>query len=511
MKHTIRRNAFFAVLGRGWSLALGLISTPYIIGQEGEQAFGAWVLLEAIVAYFSLAEMGVGTSFNKHIAEYHVKEEHEQLSCVVSAGFFFYLAFSALLALLGLLLKDWLLGHFDFAAVSAAEVAFVYFALIAVMCLRLAASPFRSVITGLLRYDILNVSLSCTQTLSFCGLLFLLYSGFGLPGLAFNALVYALFDLSIIVLIAFRLAPQLRLSVSRQTFQMFQRLFKYGLSIQVVAIAEVINAQIDKVFLGIFRSTALVGMYEVGGKIANTTNSLVAIVLPILVPTTSQLQAAGRDEEIRQLYLRGTSIVALLIMPVSCIVVLHAEHLIRLWLGKEGFEAAAVAARFLVVGFAVYLVLGVGRLMSRGIGIPRYEMESGILISVINLVLSFFMIRQWGLSGAVVSSLIALIIGSGYFMIRFNRQLQVADGRVLKLVLLPTLLAAVAGAPSVWLSSPAGWALLSGASIRLQSFVHLTVVSAVTIAIYLFLLFFFGLTREYDELRAVLGRRPKKG
>jgi len=510
MKHTIRRNAFFAILGRGWSLALGLIATPYIISQVGVQAFGAWVLLEAIVAYFSLAEMGIGTSFNKHIAEYHIKEEHEQLSSVVSAGFFFYLALSALLTLLALLFKNQLLGYFDFAAVSANEVALVYFALIAVMCLRLIASPFKGVITGLLRYDLFNKLLSITQTLSFCGVLLWLHFGFGLPGLAFNAFAYALLDLIVIMVVAFRLAPQLHINANLYTYNMFRRLFKYGLSIQVVAIAEVINEQIDKVLLGIFRSTAMVGMYEVGAKIANTTNSLAAIVLPILTPTTSQLQAAGQDEEIKQLYLRGTSLIALLIIPVSCIVVLHAEQLIRLWLGQEGFEAAAVAARFLVMGFALYLIMGVGRLMSRGIGIPRHEMKSGILISSSNLLLSFFMVRQWGIPGAVIASFVALVIGSGYFMIKFNQQLQVANRQVLKLILLPVLLAAAAGLPLVWLPSPADWELLRGSSIRLQAFVHLTTVTSITFVIYFFLIFFSGLTHEYEDLRALLIQTLKK-
>jgi len=510
MKHTIRRNAFFAILGRGWSLALGLIATPYIISQVGVQAFGAWVLLEAIVAYFSLAEMGIGTSFNKHIAEYHIKEEHEQLSNVVSAGFFFYLALGALLTLLALLFKNQLLGCFDFAAVSANEVALVYFALIAVMCLRLIASPFKGVITGLLRYDLFNKLLSITQTLSFCGVLLWLHFGFGLPGLAFNAFAYALLDLIVIMVVAFRLAPQLRLGASRHTYNMFRLLFKYGLSIQVVAIAEVVNEQIDKILLGIFRNTAMVGMYEVGAKIANTTNSLAAIVLPILTPTTSQLQAAGRDEEIKQLYLRGTSLIALLIVPVSCIVVLHAEQLIHLWLGKEGFEAAAVAARFLVMGFALYLIMGVGRLMSRGIGIPRHEMKSGILISSSNLLLSFFMVRQWGIPGAVIASFVALVIGSGYFMIKFNQQLQVANRQVLKLILLPVLLAAAAGLPLVWLPSPADWELLRGSSIRLQAFVHLTTVTSITFVIYFFLIFFSGLTHEYEDLRALLIQTLKK-
>ncbi|HCC54935.1 MAG TPA: hypothetical protein DEQ20_08450, partial [Desulfobulbaceae bacterium] len=174
------------------------------------------------------------------------------------------------------------------------------------------------------------------------------------------------------------------------------------------------------------------------------------------------------------------------------------------------FEAAAVAARFLVMGFALYLIMGVGRLMSRGIGIPHHEMRSGILISASNLLLSFFMVRQWGIPGAVIASFIALVIGSGYFMIKFNRQLQVTNRQVLRLILLPVLLAAASGLPSLWLPSPTDWELLSGAGIRLQAFVYLTAATLITFVIYLFLIFFSGITHEYDDLRMMLSNALNK-
>lgn len=507
----LRRNAVFAVLGRGWSIVLGLVSTPYIISQVGINAYGVWVLLESIIAYFSLSEMGVGSSFNKYIAEYHVKADDEKMSAVISAGFFFYLSLAFLLFSLSWAIKTPLLDRFDFSAVTPGEVDVVYAALVAVLCLRMLSSPFRSVIAGMLRYDIINTAFSLTQTLSLCGILLALHLGYGIPGLAVNAFCYALLDLSVAVVIAFRLESNLRLRANRQTVEMFRRLFRYGLSIQVVAVGEVINEQIDKILLGIFRNVALVGMYEIGAKIANMANSLVAIVLNILVPTTSQLQAAGRSDEIRRLYLRGTGLVALLIIPVTTIVAMHAEQMVSLWLGKNGFMEAAVAARFLIMGLASYLIVGVGRLMSRGLGIPEYEMKSGLLISAVNLVLSLMLVKHWGLYGAVVASMAALFLGSGFFMFRFNGQLQVPSWKVWRLIAWPLMFAVLAGLPSLWLPPPAEWSLLAGLGIRLQAFVYLATTTVMTAALYISMFILSGRAHEYDDLRVLLNRISGKG
>ncbi|MBI5327790.1 MAG: oligosaccharide flippase family protein [Deltaproteobacteria bacterium] len=509
MKHLFLRNAVFSILGRGWSVILGLIATPYIISTVGINGFGAWALTESIIAYFSLSDMGIGTSFTKHIAEYHAKKEYNNLSRVVSAGLLFYLILSILIFLLSLIFKNWILVRFDFSAVSMGDVSFIYLSMVAVMCIRMSSMPFWSVISGILRYDILNKTKMFSQAISFAGIFFFLYFGYGLKGLAVNAVIYAVIDIILSVIFAFLLLPQLKVSAGDNLKDTFSQLLKYGFTIQIVSIAEVINEQIDKIFLGVFRSIFFVGMYEIGAKIANVANSLAAVVLPILVPATSQLSAVGQDGEIRQLYIRGTRLIALVVAPVTTIVVFHAESLVRLWLGKQGFEPAAAAARFLTTGFAVYLIAGVGRLMSRGIGIPKYEMQSGILISIINVILSYFMIREWGLHGAVIASFISLTIGSTFFAARFNKQINVPNTRILKLFLLPALFSVISVLPTIWLPVPLDVEILRGMSIRMQSFIYLSAVTIITASAYLFFIFLSGFTEEYSELRILFWKKDK--
>jgi Na+-driven multidrug efflux pump len=198
-----------------------------------------------------------------------------------------------------------------------------------------------------------------------------------------------------------------------------------------------------------------------------------------------------------------------MIAPITTIVVFHAEPLVRLWMGKEGFEPAATAARFLIAGFAIYLIGGVGRLMSRGIGIPMYEMQGGILISIINVILSYFMVRQWGLHGAVISSLISLAIGSIFFVVKFNKQLNVPNTRILKLFLLPALFSVASVLPTIWLPVPLEIETLKSMPLRMQSFIYLSAVTIITAAVYLFFIFLSGFTEEYSELRTLFRKKDK--
>ena len=324
MKKIFFEGAAYSIVARAWGLILGLIATPYIISKVGINGFGVWALMESIIAYFSLSDMGIGASFTKHTAEYHAKKEYNNLSRVVSAGLLFYLILGVFIFSLSLILKDWILTRFDFSIVSMGDVSFIYLSLVAVMCIRLTSMPFWSVINGLLRYDILNKTKMFSQSLNYTGIYLFLYFGYGLKGFAINAVIYAIIDIISAVILAFFLVPQLKISISSDIKDTFLRLLKYGFTIQIVAISEVINGQIDKIFLGVFRGVFFVGMYEIGAKIANVANSLAAVVLNILVPVTSRLNAVGQKEEIRKLYIRGTRLIALMIAPITTIVVFHA-------------------------------------------------------------------------------------------------------------------------------------------------------------------------------------------
>lgn len=503
MKKVFWRNAFFAILGRGLSVILGLMATPYIISRIGINNFGAWALLESIVAYFSLSDMGVGSSFTKFVAQYHTKKEYDNLSMVVSTGLLFYLVLGFIILLGSLLLKDWVLGQFSFKATSMEDIYFIYTSLVVVMCIRMTSMPFWSVVAGTLRYDILNKTKMSAQAINFFGILSFLYLGYGLKGLAINAVIYAVIDIIIAVTFAFHVVPALEIRFNYNIRDIFANLFKYGLAVQIVAISEIINAQIDKIFLGMFSNVIFVGMYEIGAKIANVTNSLAGVVLPILIPTTSHLNAAGHGDEIRSLYIRGTKLIALAVVPITASVAFHAESLVLLWMGKGGFEPAATAARFLTIGFSIYLIGGVGRLMSRGIGIPKYEMQGGVLISALNVILSYSMIRQWGIQGAVISSLISLAVGSVFFIVKFNKQVNVSNVRVLKLFMLPVLFSAVAFCPTLLLPAPETLEFLMGMTIRTQSFFYLVAVTIIAVPLYLFCIFLSSGTDEYSELRSV--------
>ena len=91
--------------------------------------------------------------------------------------------------------------------------------------------------------------------------------------------------------------------------------------------------------------------------------------------------------------------------------------------GFPGFKESVLALQVLSVGYVFMLLVSMGRLIARGMGIPQYEMRSSVLIVVLNIALSIILIIKLGFTGALLGTTSSGIIGSSTFFYSFNRRI----------------------------------------------------------------------------------------
>src|SRR5437870_22675 len=89
-------NTFFNLIGRSWTFLVGLLLTPYILTRLNVQEFGTWIVLSIFITSFNLLDLGLGSSFVKHIAEYYTHQDFNRINRVLFSGFVFYGLFGVL-------------------------------------------------------------------------------------------------------------------------------------------------------------------------------------------------------------------------------------------------------------------------------------------------------------------------------------------------------------------------------------------------------------------------------
>ncbi len=501
---TVIKNTVYNNIGYGVQLLISLLLIPFIIHRIGMEQFGIWVLLEVIVIYLSLLDIsGIGGAFVKYIAEYHAQKDFKKCNQVVNLGWAYYTVFWIIMALLVFLLKKPILGLFDFPSDLSSTISVVFLGILLISFIRGSFAVFRSVLLGVQRMDITNIIAMLASLVNAAGVILLLSLGFGLKGLVMSGLIAAVFTVILQTVFAYRSLPQLKFRPLSLSKDIFKKTFIYGINIRIASIAELINTHVDKIFLGYFLNTMLVGSYALGAKLARIARSFPEQLLPAILPASSQLHALEDKNNLQKLYHRGSKYLGLLTFPLAFFIIANASLIIILWMGNRsfpGYTESVLALQVLSVGYVFVLLVSMGRLIARGMGIPQHEMRSSVIIVVLNISLSIILIIKLGFIGALLGTTLAGIIGSSYFFYSFNRRIKESAFSILtKVFALPFLFCLVSLGVSMLVDYFFKQLFPAPPADRLDALVHLCVNGLVFLSVYLLFLLKSRYIDTYDR------------
>ncbi|ODS31693.1 MAG: putative polysaccharide biosynthesis protein [Candidatus Scalindua rubra] len=420
----IIRNTIFTSAGRLWGYFLSFLLTPYIVHKIGIERFGIWAIANTAINFFIYFDLGIGSSFVKHIAEYNTKKNYKKINEIINTGLIFSLFFCFCILLVAMLLKNFAMNLLKFSSELYDDVLFAFFGVLMVFIINYVFTVFKSTLYGFQRMDITNIIYIIVSIPGTIGLVLFLSLGFGLKGLIYNSIIVALVTVMSYAICAYRVFPQVAISLRHISMKMFRRLWNFGFKVQVASFSEFINSELDKILLGYLLNVRLVAFYELGSKIAIAASDFPAILLPAIEPASSELDAAKDTRALNNLYTRGTKYIVFLALPLALFVITNASPIMHFWMGKSGYEKSALAIQILTIGYSFFLVNSIGRLMARGMGIPQFEMISALIILGLNILLSITLIILFGFIGALIGTSVSAIVGSLFFMNKFHKHIK---------------------------------------------------------------------------------------
>ena len=163
----------------------------------------------------------------------------------------------------------------------------------------------------------------------------------------------------------------------------------------------------DTIMIGIFKTEADVGVYNVALKLAMITGIVLGAVNSIVAPKLSETFNNNRLDEFRELVKQSTRIIFFCTLPILIILFLFPELLLSFF-GTE-FMIAKTTLLILLVG-------QVGNAMSGSVGYilqmtgKEKTVQNILLITlIINILLNLYFIPRYGIEGAAFSSAFSLL------------------------------------------------------------------------------------------------------
>ena len=182
----------------------------------------------------------------------------------------------------------------------------------------------------------------------------------------------------------------------------WRRMFVASSPILLVALMNVLNQWAGTAALGLWGTSADVGVYSAASRVATLVSLLLYAFDVVNGPMFARLWAARRLERLAAAARTSAGIMALLALPMVAVMALASTHLMRVF-GSE-FERGATVLCILAVGQLVNVATGsVGYLliMSGNEAALRNTAAAGVLVHV---TLQCLLTPRFGLVGAALST-----------------------------------------------------------------------------------------------------------
>jgi O-antigen/teichoic acid export membrane protein len=165
---------------------------------------------------------------------------------------------------------------------------------------------------------------------------------------------------------------------------------------------------IGRTLLGVFKSSAAVGLFEGPVRAHNLIRALNAAVTVTVLPTAAGYHAAGDDRRLRELLVRGSRYTLALIVPIAVTGMVLAGPILAVWLGDE-FAEGGPAMAILMSHWLLNGMSGVAAAVLVGVGRARDLARWAVTVAGTSVALMLVLTPPLGLEGVALATAVPYV------------------------------------------------------------------------------------------------------
>jgi O-antigen/teichoic acid export membrane protein len=217
----------------------------------------------------------------------------------------------------------------------------------------------------------------------------------------------------------------------------------YSLYVFLITVSAHLGYNLDNLVVGAFMGTSAVAVYAVASRLADYQRQVSNQFNGLLFPVVVGLGALKDRARLRVTMVHGTRLALGMVLPVTIALVGFAGPLVRAWMGP-GFEDSLPPLYALAAASVVLVALGPLGNILLGTGRHRLVAVSALVEGLLNVALSLFLVRRWGLAGVAVGTAVPVLAMNVLVLLPAAcRLLDVRPGRFVRDAVLPAALPAV--------------------------------------------------------------------
>jgi O-antigen/teichoic acid export membrane protein len=264
---------------------------------------------------------------------------------------------------------------------------------------------------GFQRFDLNNLVGVCSSVIVALVNVAMLMAGYSLVQLVFVTTAIRIATYLVYRLNAYQVFPALTLSPKLFLWSRVRELTGFSVYVSIIDWANKLNYSIDAIIIGAYLGPASVALWTVPQRLAEMlqrmTNQFNGIIFPVVVDS----DAGKKPEHLRMIFIEGTRLSLVTVLPLAAALFLLADPLIRAWVGPK-FVESIVITQILICVIAIRVGNATATTVLKGAGEHRLLAFSNAGAALANVALSLLWIRPYGLVGQAFGTLIPVAVTS---------------------------------------------------------------------------------------------------
>lgn len=398
------------------NLALGnlipFIYTPVMLRILGQSEYGLYGIANSIMGYIQLLNFGIGGAIVRYIAKYRAEGNKEQEEAVVGLFIKLYSCIAVLILVAGLIAS---LNVDVFSrSMTTDEVAELRI-LIRFMTINMAVflpfSVFSSITIAHEEY-IFNkgIGVACTVLTPVLNLV-MLFHGKGAVGLVATTTIVNLCTYSVYLIFTnkrLQIHPKFNIRIPG----LVKEIAVFSFFVFLESIVDTLYWSTDKLIIGWAMGTVSTAIYNVGATFNGYVTSLSTAISGVLTPKVTTMAVKGANgDEYTELFIKIGRLQFIVISFIVSAFVAFGRQFIELWAG-DNYSQSYYIALFVMIPVTVPLIQNTGLNILYALNRHRFRALTYLCIAIVNVVLTFLWVENYGIIGAAMATCVAYVIGN---------------------------------------------------------------------------------------------------
>ena len=478
MKNQLKAGAVISYINLLIGNLIPFIYTPIMLRLLGQAEYGLYGIANSIMGYISLLNFGIGGTIVRYLSKYRAEENREQEARVAGLFIKIYAVICALILIAGLSFSASAQVYGRSLTADEVETLRVLIVLMTInTALFLPFSVFSSVVIAYEQHIFSKLVGMLSTVLSPVLHLVLLYLGFGSVGLVLgstvlNILTYGLYTW-------FALARlKMRPSFQKAEPGLLKEILKFSSFVFLASMVDTLYWTTDKLIIGWAKGTKETAVYNIGATFNTYVTALSSAISGLLVPRLTQMAVKDTPkEEFTAIFIKVGRLQFILVSFIVSAFIAFGRQFIALWAGPE-YGLSYYVALLTMIPVTIPLIQNTGINILYALNKHKFRSIVYSCIAVLNVVLTFWWVEDYGIIGAAMATCLAYLIGNiliinWYYHKRIGIDIPLFWNNILKM------------SPVMLISGSAAWFILDRLSVDnwLVFFAAAVVYSAVYFAL----------------------------